>query len=763
MYKSTDGGKTWKHMGLKEARHIGRIAIHSKNPDIVYVAALGYHFSFNEERGLFKTTDGGATWKKVLYISEKVGMVDVAMDPNNPDVLYAASYDKWRVPWHFEEAGPESGIYKTTDAGESWTKLGGGLPGGKLGRIGIDIYLRNPNIVYAIIDNYNMRPPTEEEAKQDRQRNVEPEERRIGGEVYRSDDAGKTWKKMNSVKQRIGGGKWYGQIRVDPNNDKVVYVQSTSLFRSTDGGKTWARNIAGGVHVDHHAVWIDPDNSNHIILGNDGGLAITYDWGKTWDVYDNIPGAQFYAIGVDMDEPYNIYGGTQDTGSVKIPSNGIYGRITGDDWIAVGGGDGMYNQVDPNNSRWLYNEYQFGALQRLDQKLGVRRGIRPTRKEGEPPLRFNWNCPLQISPHNSHIIYFGTNVLHRSLNCGDDWQEISPDLTSNDQEKLKGNIEHCTITTISESPLTPGIIWIGADDGKVQLTQNGGATWTDLTKNLADAGAPEEYWVSRVFASNHKEGDAYVVKTGFQRDDFMPHVYKTTDFGATWLPISSNLPNEIIYVIFEDRENPDLLFVGTDRNVYVSIDGGKRWVRMKNNIPNNPVHDLLIHPRENDLVVGTYGRGIFVTDISPLQELNEKVMEEDVYLFEIKPKIQWRYRSRGGLFGHRNFNVPNEPNGLVIYYYLRNKVDERVDITITGPYGKEINSFKGRTKAGINKVFWNMYQKPTEEEVEEYRKRTGRKGTPRGVLVSPGEYLVVLEIGDKRLTRKAIIRKMPGT
>ncbi len=753
VYKSVDGGKSWAHMGLRETKHIGRIVIHPTNPDVVYVAALGYHFSFNEERGLYKTTDGGKTWEKSLYISDKVGVVEVAMDPHNPDILYAASYDKWRKPWHFEEAGPESAIYKTTDGGKTWAKLGGGLPKGKLGRIGIDIFLRNPNIVYATIDNYNTRPPAKKEAQQGRQ------ERRIGGEVYRSDNAGKTWKKMNSETDRIGGGKWYGQIRIDPNDDKVIYVQSTVLFRSTDGGKKWNRTVATGIHVDHHAVWIDPENSNHIILGNDGGLAITYDWGKTWDVFENIPVAQFYAIGVDMDEPYNIYGGTQDTGSMKIPSNGPSGQITREDWVYVGGGDGMFNQPDPNDSRWLYNESQFGSIQRFDQKLGIRRSIRPSRKEGEPALRFNWNAPILISPHNSQVIYFGSNILHRSMNRGDDWQDISPDLTTNDPEKLKGNIEYCVITSIAESPITPGIIWVGTLDGKVQLTRNGGATWTDLTSNLGKAGASEDFYVSRVIASNFGEGTAYVVKTGFQRDNFEPLVFKTTDYGETWTSVAGNLPDEIIYVIFEDKKNPDLLFVGSDIGVFVTLDGGKKWMSMKNNMPTNPIHDLLIHPRENDLVVGSYGCGIYVTDISPLQELNEKVVAEDAYLFEVEPKIQWRYRYPGGPWGHRNFNAPNEALGIVVYYYLKNDVKDDVKIIITDPFGKELNNLSGNKKAGLHKIIWNMQRRLTKEEP----KRTGmaRARIPR--WVSSGEYLVILKVGEKKLTRKAKIRSMPGT
>jgi photosystem II stability/assembly factor-like uncharacterized protein len=760
VYKSTDAGKTWTHMGLKETRHIGRIAIHPTNPDIVYVAALGLHFSSNQERGLYKTTDGGTTWEKVLYINDSVGVVEVAIDPLTPDTVFANTYDKWRKPWHFEESGPETGIYKSTDAGKTWKKLGGGLPEGKLGRSGLAIYPKNPKIIYATIDNFNTRPPTEAEIKRAERRNQEPEEQRIGGEVYRSEDGGETWTKMSPDNVSVGGGKWYGQIIVDPNDDKVIYVPSTPLLRSTDGGKTWGKgqsltNHAQGVHVDHHAVWINPKNSNHLILGNDGGLAISYDWGKTWDVFENIPAAEFYAVGVDMEEPYNIYGGTQDTGSVRVPSNSLSGRITVDDFRSVGGGDGMYNQPDPNNSRWLYNDYQFGNIQRFDQKLGRGTWIKPTRGEGEPELRFNWNSPIRISPHNSQIIYLGSQVLHRSLDRGENWQEISPDLTTNDPEKLEGNIEFCTITTISESPVKAGVIWVGTDDGKVQMTKNFGAYWTDLTANLTNTGAPEEFYVSRVFASHFAEGTAYVVKTGFQRDNFEPLVYKTEDSGATWTSVSGNLPQEIIYVLFEDRKNPNLLFVGTDIGVFVTIDGGTNWVRQKNNMPNNPVHDLLIHPRENDLVVGTYGRGFYVTDISPLQELSQEVLDSDAYLFQVEPKIQWRYGNWGSHAGQRQFVAPNEPLGLVFYYYLKTEVSESVAIKITDPFGKEIRTLRGKKEAGLHKTVWNMRGRAE-------KKKAGQRRTPRGSLVPPGEYVIILKIGEKELKQKAQIRKMPG-
>jgi photosystem II stability/assembly factor-like uncharacterized protein len=764
VYKSVDRGKTWEHMGLQKTRHIGQIAVHPQNPDIVYAAALGYHFSFNEDRGLYKTTDGGATWEKALYISEKVGVVDVVIDPQNPDTVYAASYDKWREPWHFEESGPETAIFKSSDGGKTWKKLTQGLPAGKLGRIGLAIYPKNPKILYAHIENGNMRPPTGNETERAKKRGEEPREQRIGGEVYRTEDGGESWKKMNRTEDNLGGGKWYGEIRIDPNDDQVVYAMSTRLQRSLDGGKTWGEsgpvNIAEKVHVDHHVVWIDPANSNRIILGNDGGLAQSYDFGKTWDVYENIPGSQFYAIGVDMEEPYNIYGGTQDTESFKIPSNSVYGTITRNDWAAVGGGDGMYNQVDPDDSRWLYNDYQMGAIQRFDQKRGVGTFIRPSRGEDESPYRFNWTAPIHISPHNSQIIYLGAEVLLRSLNRGDDWQEISPDLTTNDPKKLEGNIEFCTITAIAESPRTPGVIWVGTDDGKVQLTRNSGGTWIDLTGNLKEAGAPDEYYVSRVFASHHDDGTAYVTKTGFQREDFRPFIYKTTDFGKTWISIAGNIPEGVIHVIVEDKKNPDLLFVGKEFGVWVTIEGGNNWVSMRNNIPTQDIFDLLIHPRENDLVVGTYGRGLYVTDITVLQELDKKILDEDVYLFEIEPKIQWIYKRRKNPYGHRHFFAPNETDGIAVNYYLKAGSEDKARIMIQDLTGGALATLEAGSKAGLNRVTWDMRRQLTQEEKDRMAD-SPRMRRRQGEMVPPGDYIVILQLGDKTLKRIARIRKMP--
>ncbi len=763
VYKSTDGGKTWAHIGLENTIHIGRIAVHPRNPDIVYVAALGYHFTDNPDRGLYKSIDGGAAWDKVHDLGEKIGFVEVVLDPADPDTVYTASYDKSREPWHFEESGPETGIYKSTDAGGTWKRLTEGLPTGKLGRTGIAVYPKNTGILYASIENGNTRPPTKDEEAMARRRGQEPRPRRIGQEVYRSDDAGSTWRKTHSDTVVLSGGKWYGVIYVDPNDPDTVYLPSVPMLRSDDGGKTWGKeepdNIAPTIHVDHHALWIDPENSNHLLLGNDGGLAVSWDRGTTWDFFENLPIAQYYAIGVDMEEPYHIYGGLQDNGSVKIPSNSIFGAITRNDFVSVGGGDGMFNLVDPNDSRWLYNESQMGSIMRTDQKTGARKSIRPRPAEGMPAYRFNWTTPLHISPHNSRIIYMGAQMLLRSLDRGDHWQEISPDLTSNDPEKLKGNIEHCTIITVCESPVEAGVIWVGTDDGKLQLTRNGGGTWEDITPYLTEAGAPENYYVSRVAASHFAAGKAFVVKTGFQYDDFQPFVLKTEDFGRTWTSISGNLPPGNVHVIAEDHVNPNLLFIGKEFDVHVSIDGGTTWVRMKNNMPTNDVWDLLIHPRDNDLVVATHGRGIYVTDITALQEMSESLLQKDIHLFRIEPRIQWEYASRGRIYGDRQFTVPNEPIGLVINYYLKKGTEEKVRIVIADPFGKEMAVLKAETKPGINRVVWDMRRTLTPEE-EKHMQEQGRRRM-QAPLVAVGEYVVTLEVGGQKFTQRAPVRPMP--
>jgi photosystem II stability/assembly factor-like uncharacterized protein len=767
VYKSLDGGQTWKHLGLEETHHIARIVIHPENPDIVYVAAMGHLFGPNPERGVFKTTDGGQTWSKVLYINDKVGVIDLVMNRQNPNILYAATYEKYRFPWTFEEGGPESGIYKTIDGGQTWKRLTNGLPSGKIGRIGLDIYRRNPAVLYAIVENANLRPATAEEEAQDKRRGVPPQPRPIGGEVYRSDDGGETWHKMNAPQDNIGGKAPYSfnQLRIDPNDDQKIYVTSVSVAHSFDGGRTWRDldwppTLFPRMFGDVRTIWIDPENSDRIFLGSDGGVHISYDGGQTCDHFHNLPLGEFYAIAVDMEEPYNVYGGMQDHDSWKGPSNGPSGYVSLEDWVTVGTQDGMYNQVDPNDSRWVYNTFQFGGHSRVDQKLGLMTSIVPRREPGKPAYRWNWTPPLIISPHNSQILYTGAEVLLRSLDRGDHWQEISPDLTRNDPKKTagRGSVTYCTITTISESPLKPGLIWVGTDDGKVWVTQNGGVSWTDVSANLIKAGAPDERWVSRVLASFHKEGRAYVTKTGLRHEDFRPYVFKTEDYGTTWKAITQGLPERSVNVIFEDRKNPNLLFVGTDGGVYVSLDGGDNWVRFKSNLPTARVSDLLVHPRENDLVVATYGRGLYITDISALQELTAEVVEKDVHLFSLEPVRQRITRNWGNyqLYGDRVLVTPNEPNAVTINYYLKRALGQKVKIIIKDPYGNVLRELEGPAEAGINRVRWDMRADRAQGEAPGIGSRPGRGRLTE--LVEPGEYVVVLEASGQILQGKALIK-----
>jgi len=771
MYKSTDGGSTWKNMGLKKSHRIGRIRIHPENPDILYVAAMGRFNSPEYEQGIYKTTDGGKTWEKsleVTYGGRKIGAVDLIMDPRDPEVLYAASHDRPAGGRRTKgDSGNGSGIYKTDNGGKSWSKLTNGLPEGGMGRIGLDIYLNNPDILYAVIH----MPQDSAEDSQNR--------------IYRTDDAGKSWQRIGQPTGRgLSGGGNFGQIRVDPNDKNHLYVLSVNMFETRDGGETWGipyreRHMKRGERIDfyddHHAMWIDPENSDHILLGTDHGMGISYDGYQNWYHPDDMPLAQLYAIAVDMDYPYNVYGGTQDNGNFRGPSTkkGRY-PIRMEDWQAFGTGDGAYSQVDPSDSRWLYNERQNGGIERIDQRTGRHKEIKYL---GNPNLRFNFVAPFQISPHNYDVLYAGANVLLRSPYRGENWEEISPDLTKYDK-KDRVRKEKGSITTLDESPVIEGVLWVGTDDGNVQLTRDGGKTWKKLNDNIPDN---PEYWVSRVTASHHYPGTAYVSFRGRDRGDYRPYVYKTSDYGETWTSIAANLPEESINVIKEDRKNPNLLFVGNDKAVYVTIDGGGHWTRMQNNMPTQPVHDLVIHPRENDLVVGTYGRGFFITDISPLQELTKKVLEEEVHFFEIEPKVQWVI-PREIMVSSQNFSGENEPYGIMANYYLKNDVDADVSVRV---YKGErlISELPGSGTAGLNSVEWRMdvrrertekekarwkfeygefYEEPfTKFQQVAYHDEAFDSNSPNhiGFPVPPGEYTVKLIVNGKELTRKAMVLK----
>jgi photosystem II stability/assembly factor-like uncharacterized protein len=780
VYRSDDAGATWRHVGLPNSGHIGRIVLHPTNPDIAYVAVLGHLYSHNPERGLYLTTDGGRTWQKTLdhrVDGREIGVVDVAIDRSNPSVLYAATYDKVRRAWTFAEGGPGSRLFKSTDAGRTWTMMTNGLPGGNLGRIGIDIARSQPNTVYAIVENAESEGVPSEE----RRRRLEQGfgDRSIGDQLYRSDDAGQTWRMVapepGSMQgnQRFGGNPpyYYGQVRVNPTNPEHVYVLSVGVIHTLDGGKTWSRPFAFG--GDNHALWINPNDSQHLLLGHDHGMGVSFDGGANWYRPDNKPLAQFYTAGYDMAVPYNVYGGTQDNGSLRGPSTRRGGGpIPFEDWYRVGGGDGMYNVVDTRDNRWLYNESQFGAIQRMDMTTGETKGIRYRRPEGAEPLRWNWMSPIVISPHNQDVIYHGAQVLLRSPFRGEYWEEISPDLTVNDPARRggSGNIQYATITTVEESAVVPGLIWVGTDDGNVQVTRDAGATWTNVRDRIP--GHPG-YWVSRVIASYHNPAVAYVTITGYRADDFRPFVWKTSDYGQTWTSIAGNLPDEPINVIREDRRNPNLLFVGTEMGAYASIDGGRTWTKLVNGMPTQPVHDLLIHPRDNEVIIATHGRGMFIGDISPLQELTPAVIAADAHLFDVQPAIQWSpvLRPTGATI---NFAGESRPNGVLINYYLRRPASGDVKVRVYDG-ARLLAELDAPKTAGFHTVRWTM-QSRRDRTAADPQQGGGFGGggfggqQPQGMpafpapaqgsllsTVPPGEYRVVLTVGGREFEERAVV------
>ena len=744
IYKSMDAGKSWKNMGLADTQHFSRIVIHPGNPDMVYAAALGHLFSSNAERGVFKSSDGGRTWTKSLYRNDHTGAVDLVMDPRDPNVLYAAMYDGARHPWHLDDGGPESGIYKTTDGGANWTKLANGLPAGTIGRIGIDICRTHPDTIYAVMDNFNSMTRPAGTGRGGRGGGVGP----IGGEVYRTDDGGRTWHRTSAEGEDVSrkAGYSFNQITVDPNDPERAFITGSNMISSRDGGKTWAGLgaygrgdlVFRGTFGDFRSLWIDPLDSEHMIATSDGGVSISYDGGRTADHMFNIKAGEVYAIGVDNAQPYNLYAGLQDHENWKGPVNGPSGRVGIEDWVTTGIGDGMYNVVDPNG-RYLYNTQEFGKMARVDMEQHTRTVIAPPKPENISFLRYNWTAPVAMSPHDSKVIYAGAQVLFRSPDRGDHWEVISPDLTTNDDGKItrppNTSIQFCTFTTMAESPAQAGVIWVGADDGKVQVTRDTGAHWTDVTAKIAAAGGPADAWVTRVYPSRFAAGTAYVAKSRRRFDDFRPYVYRTTDFGASWVDISKGLQSGV-NAILEDSTKASLLFAGTDTGVAVSLDTGKSWMPFRSNMPVVPVHDLALQARDADLIAGTYGRGLWVAHIAPLRDMNGELLASDAALFQIPP-----YAARGGgawgnyhLYGDRYPVTPNEPNGISIAYYLRQ--DGAATITVADASGKEVRKLDAQAKAGINRAFWNL-------------------NDAQNNAAAVGEYTVTLAVGGRQYTQKA--------
>ncbi|MEZ5319840.1 MAG: hypothetical protein R2752_20730 [Vicinamibacterales bacterium] len=776
VFKSTDAGATWQFMGLPESHHIARVVIHPTDPDIVYVAVMGHLFSTNAERGVYRTRDGGRTWEKVLYVDEGTGAVDLVLDRRSPNTLYAAMYEKYRRPWELVLGGDGTGIYKTDNGGNTWRRLEGGLPSGTLGRIGLDIQAKNPNTLYAVVENLNLRTPDMggrvDACQVGRGGRAGGGGGRggagpVGNEVYRTDDGGRTWRKTHDHGVDVGGSKApysFNQIRINPDDPNHIIVNSDQMYVSTDGGATWGcsnqNGFFGSVFGDFRTMWWDPQDSRRIVIGSDGGVNVSYDGGRTADYSVNLRIGEVYAIGVDMDDPYHVYAGLQDHDSWKGPSNSPSGRITLEDWTTVGPGDGMYNQVDPTDSRWVYNTRETGNHGRFDQLTGQRTVIAPSRS---PEHRYNWIAPIAISPHNPRIIYAGAELLYRSLDRGDTWEEISPDLTTNDPTKCgvgSGFVPYCNITSISESPGRAGTIWVGTDDGKVQVTTNHGATWTDATPALTAAGAPVDRAVSRVFASPHDPDTAFVSKNGFRHDDFRPFLYRTTDAGRTWTSIAGNLPDAPINVVVQDRKAANLLVVGNDLGVWFSIDAGASWTRLEANLPTVAVHDLTIHPRENDLVIGTYGRGIFTGDITPLQELSAEVLASPLHLFDIEPRARYGFGAVGNynLYGDRYLEVPNEPDALVINYYLRAAAPGGARIAITDLRGAPVAELNGPGEAGLNRASWNM-RRGGPGGRSGGGGGGGRFGGAGGGAAPVGDYLVTVTAAGQSQTKVGTIRE----
>ncbi|MFC2164183.1 WD40/YVTN/BNR-like repeat-containing protein [Acidobacteriota bacterium] len=654
VYKSIDAGATWQHMGLADTNTISRIAIHPENPDIVYVAATGHEWTHNEERGVFKTKDGGQSWEKVHYINDHTGAIDLVMDPSDPEILYVAMWNRTRLRWSDPRPGPGDGIFKTTDGGKTWNQKTNGLPDFKLtGRIGMDICHSNPNVLYALIDNHN---PGREPKKGERDPYGRLRDGPVakGAEVYRTGDKGETWHKVspsNQFMESFAGTYGWGftQMRVDPGDEDTIYILGVQLAKSIDGGKSFKTINYPGLHPDHHGLWINPEDSNYIVDANDGGIAVSYDGGKSWRAFlkddDHtyifgsllgetgkdeserfIPVIQFYNLAYDMAKPFRVYGSIQDHGTYRgsiahtqsYQKKGYY-RVTG--WEFVPGGEGTHIAVDPADPNTIYASTFYGRLIRgefKDNDWKVK-NILPKVEEGEPPLRGQWLSPTIISPHNPHVIYHGMQYLFRSMDKGETWVKISPDLSYDDPNKkgkLPFAIPYGCLVALSESPFKFGLIYAGTDDGRVHITKNSGGDWTDITKGL-----PYNKHVSRIVASKYDEGTVYLTLNGRRDDDFVDYIYKSTDYGQTWVDISGNIPCGPVNVIREDPKKENILYLGTDLGVYLTLDGGSTWHSLSSNLPTCFVWDLIIHPRDNVLVIATYGRGMWAIDkVSKIQK-----------------------------------------------------------------------------------------------------------------------------------------------
>ncbi|MCG3163218.1 MAG: hypothetical protein JMDDDDMK_04603 [Acidobacteria bacterium] len=750
VYKSTDGGRTWKNMGLGDSKQIARIIVDPVDHDVVYVAALGSLWGPGGERGVYKTMDGGLTWTRSLATDQFTGATELVMDPSNNKTLYAATYQRLRATWGMNGGGAGSAIWKSSDAGRTWTKLTKGLPEGAMGRVGMDVYRRNPNIVYARVEH--------------------PKE----GGVYRSEDAGATWTKMSATNPRP---MYFSQIRIDPNNDQRIYALGVQLHVSDDGGKTFRNDGANKIHVDFHAMWIDPNNSNHTMIGGDGGVGISYDKSKTYVWLRNTNLGQFYHVSYDMKTPFTVCGGLQDNNTWCGPSAvRSSSGIGNDEWFVISGGDGFVAQLDPTDPNILYAESQDGRMSRIDRATNERKTIRPEPPEGEKPYRWNWDTPMQISPHNPATIFVAANRVFKSTDRGHSWKAISGDLTTNtDRDTLElmgvkgkeitiakndGVGSYGNLVTFAESPKKAGLYYAGSDDGVVSVSRNDGASWANVTSKLP--GLPKNTYVSRLAPSRFDEGAVYATFDGHRLNDFGTYVYASRDFGQSWQSIVGDLPKgEVARTITEDLKNPDVLYLGTERGLYVTFDRGKQWMRVKANLPTVPVYEITLHPRDNAMLLATHGRSIWILDdLTPFQQFTI-ARSKDAHLFEVRTATQMNPagdRSRD-FEGDMQFLGKNPDAGASFNYFLKASA-KNLSLTVKDASGRTVRELSGaavkdKNNAGVNTVLWDLRVEPLPAPRVQQQGPGGGGGFGGGGLngpfVMPGQYQVTLKIDGKEI------------
>jgi len=771
VYRSVDGGATWEFKGLESTQHTGRIIIHPDDPDIVWVAAMGNLYTHNPDRGVFKTIDGGESWERTLYVNDSTGAIDLVIHPDDPDVLWATMWERTRKAWNFKGHGPGSGIYKSNDGGRSWKRIMKGIENPEfVGRIGIDVCLSKPNVLYAIVDN-QLETSKEKKREQDEllaadfinmdlqqfyaldntkindflKNNNFPEKYTAeiikkemqeskykpsaladylgdannalfdtevrGAEIYRSEDFGESWEKTHDFWLEgvyFTYGYYFGEIRISPGNPDKIFVFGVPLLKSIDGGENFHRiDTIGDVHADHHAMWINPEEPDHILLGNDGGLYVTYDEGTAWDHINNIPAGQFYTVNIDLREPYNIYGGLQDNGILFGPSTSVPNETR--HWEYLFGGDGMFVIPDPRDHQVVYVGYQFGNYYRVNRATGERKHIAPKADIGEESLRYNWRTPVLMSDHNPDILYIGAQKIFRTMDKGDKWEAISRDLTNNLEN---GNVPFSTISCMKESPLKFGLLYVGTDDGNIQVSRDAGFSWKRINNGL-----PEKKWVSSIHPSTHSESRVYLSLTGYRDDDFTTYVYQSNDFGDTWESIGGDIVNEPVNVILEDPVSEGLLYLGTDHGTYISFSSGQEW-QLLAPIPNVANYDMVVHPKSHDLVVGTHGRSIYVLPLQPVREIAGKDLQHDFLVFEpttIKHSTSWGEK-------RYPFSSMSDPVCEIFYYVPQGGETVKFEIF------KEGIKMRGETftaeDRGFNYFKWDLkvyaLDQNTQRKMDEY-------------------------------------------